>query len=582
MEQSLIPYHAQKQIDGRRVLVLAPHPDDEVFGCGGALLCHVMAGAIVHVVIVTDGGFGVPETHRDDYVFRRQQESLAAAKLLAYGLPEFWLQRDREVAYGEKLVQQVLQAIQKMEADLVYAPSILEMHPDHRALGMAVVEAVRRTGGAIRLAMYEVGMPLRPNLLLDISDVVQRKQQAMECFASQNDRQRYDLDIAALNRYRTYTLPPEVVAAEAYVLDSAEELATDPLKLYQSEYARQAELGLTLDPIDLPLVSVIVRSTGRPELSDALSSVALQTFGNIEVVLVNAEGSGHAKVGDWCGRFPLRTVDSKEEMGRSRAANAGLNNAKGMYFIFLDDVNYFEPDHIHNLVTAIRKHPQVNAVYSGVKYVDQWKRPAQGVFDMEFDATQLLVQSFVPMNAVLFCRNLLDLGCRLDESFGVNEDWDFLIQMSQHGDFVKVAGLGAVCRATAQTLAGANQNNKNAVRGDWPIYKKWFNRLSDRQVERLAQWILSKSVPESEVALLLQDAPEIQGYAVEITNSKKTIDSLRENLSCAVESQSKASADLERARAEILNMKKTVSWRITSPLRFVRRRLIAAFRPVKS
>jgi LmbE family N-acetylglucosaminyl deacetylase len=552
-----------------------------------------MAGAAVHVVIVTDGGFGVPETHREDYVFRRQQESIAAAQLMACGRPEFWSQRDREVAYGEKLVQQVLQAIQKHWADLIYAPSIIEMHPDHRALGMAAVEAVRRAGGPIRLAMYEVGMPLRPNLLLDISDVVERKRQAMECFASQNDRQRYDLHIAALNRYRTYTLPPEVVAAEAYVLVSAEELANDPLKLYQSEYARQAELGLALDPSDLPLVSVIIRSVGRPELTDALNSVALQTFSNIEVVLVNAKGSGHVEVGHWCGRFPLRMVGSGEKMTRSRAANTGLDSATGDYLIFLDDDNWFEPDHIQNLVMAIRQHPKFSAVYSGVKCVDEMKRPVQQVFDSAFDSTQLLAQSFMPIHAVLFCRKILDLGCRADESFDVNADWDFSIQMSQHGDFLRVAGHSAVCRATEQTGAGASQNNEIAGRGDGPIYKKWFNRLSDRQINGLTQLILSKSARESEKASLLHDVPDIQGHVVEIANLKNTVNNLHENLSSKAESYStekrlqmeclsRTSADLEIARAEIRNMTKTVSWRITGPLRFVRRKLVAAFRQFKS
>lgn len=593
MEQTLIPYHAAKQIAGKRVLVLAPHPDDEVFGCGGAVLCHVMAGATVHVVIVTDGGFGVPEAHREDYVHRRQQESLAAAQVMASGRPEFWSQPDRELAYGEKLVLHVLQAIQTHEADLVYAPSIFEMHPDHRALGMAAVEALRRIGGPIRLALYEVGMPLRPNLLLDISDVVERKRQAMECFVSQNAQQRYDLDIAALNRYRTYTLPPEVVAAEAYILVSADDLANDPLKLYQSEYARQAELGLALDSSDVPLVSVIIRSFGRPELSDTLNSVALQTFANIEVVLVNAKGPGHLNVGPWCGRFPLRMVGSSNKMSRGRAANMGLDSATGDHLIFLDDDDWFEPDHIQNLVTTIRQHPEVNAVYTGVKCVDKMKCPVQRTFDTPFDSTQLLAANFIPIHAVLFCRKILDLGCRVDESFDVYEDWDFLIQMSQHGDFLKIAGLSAVERITEHADFGINRGNEKTTQSEWRVHKKWFNLLTDRQISGVAQSILCKPGRENEISCHLQDMQDIQRYEVEIANLEQTINSLRENISHEVESRSigklrqieslsRTSAELERARTEILAMTKTVSWRITGPLRFARRRLIAVFRLFKS
>src|SRR5690606_1506550 len=108
-----------------------------------------------------------------------------------------------------------------------------------------------------------------------------RKQDAMECFVSQLANQRYDLDIAALNRYRTYTLPATVTAAEAYVLTTGAELAADPLRLFESEHSRQHRLGLPLDSSDLPLVSVMIRSMNRPTLKRALDSIALQTWSNI-------------------------------------------------------------------------------------------------------------------------------------------------------------------------------------------------------------------------------------------------------------------------------------------------------------
>jgi LmbE family N-acetylglucosaminyl deacetylase len=93
---------------------------------------------------------------------------------------------------------------------------------------MCVIEAVRRAPSRPLLALYEVGVPIAPNLLLDISDLAECKMAAMACFVSQNEKQRYDLGIAALNRYRTYTLSAEVTAAEAYIVVSAEKLANDP------------------------------------------------------------------------------------------------------------------------------------------------------------------------------------------------------------------------------------------------------------------------------------------------------------------------------------------------------------------
>ena len=189
--------------------MLAPHPDDEVFGCGGAIASHVRSGTPVDVVILTDGAvFGDPDT--------RNNECLAAARLLGYGEPEFWMFPDRGLTFSEALVERISTQISANGVDLVYAPSPWEVHPDHRAASELAVEAVRRAGKSVRLAFYEVGVPLHPNLLLDISSFVEVKRAAMCCFASQRVHQDYVQHISALNTFRTYTLSAEVIAAEGF------------------------------------------------------------------------------------------------------------------------------------------------------------------------------------------------------------------------------------------------------------------------------------------------------------------------------------------------------------------------------
>ncbi len=238
-EDELLPHKAVSEIPARAALVLAPHPDDEVFGCGGAIAAHVAAKIPVRVVIATGGsykkgemGSAVVEQTR---VRVREDESRAAAKVLGYGEPIFWNFQDRALAYGEPLIAKILEAMNGV--DLVYAPSLTEQHPDHRILAMAAAETVRRTPGA-RIAFYEIGAPQRPNLLLDISSVQSVKQAAIACFHSQLATQRYDEQIAALNRYRTYTLTGNVTAAEAYLVLSSEALNADPMKLHRPETER--------------------------------------------------------------------------------------------------------------------------------------------------------------------------------------------------------------------------------------------------------------------------------------------------------------------------------------------------------
>ena len=213
-ESDLIPYSACSVVPAQAVLVLAPHPDDEVFGCGGAIAQHVKSGHPVCVVVLTDGAL-----YADSDV--RQRESVAAAQILGYGTPEFWGLPDGGLSYSEELAQRLADRIAQCGADLVYAPSPWENHPDHKQTQLLAAEAVLRSAPNVRLAFYEVGAALRPNVLLDITTVLETKAAAMRCFASQLEHQNYLGHIQALNFYRTYTLGADVKAAEAFWLAPA-------------------------------------------------------------------------------------------------------------------------------------------------------------------------------------------------------------------------------------------------------------------------------------------------------------------------------------------------------------------------
>jgi LmbE family N-acetylglucosaminyl deacetylase len=227
IEAEYLPYEAAWRVARGRALIFAPHPDDEVFGCAGALSRHVEDGDAVRVIIVTDGAYGADG---DDgaYAQTRRAESRAAAHVLGCGEPEFWGLPDRGLVNDQALVQRIRSAIAGYAADLVYAPSWWEIHPDHTALSLAVTAAVKQSSATVKVVLYEVGMPLHPNLLLDITGCLERKQAAMACFASQLLQQSYDRHVMALNRYRTYTLPPAVQAAEAYRVLTREALPENP------------------------------------------------------------------------------------------------------------------------------------------------------------------------------------------------------------------------------------------------------------------------------------------------------------------------------------------------------------------
>lgn len=591
METDLVPYQAVAQLAARQALVLAPHADDEVFGCGGAIASHVQRGIPVSVIVLTDGSL-----YGDAAV--RVAESRAAAAVLGYGEPEFWGFPDRALRHDQDLVGRLVEKIVATGADLVYAPSPWEIHPDHRQTAGAAAEAVRRTG--VRIAFYEVGSPLRPNVLLDITAHAEVKKKAMLCFASQLQQQDYGRHIAALNLYRTYTLTRDVAAAEAYLLLSAADLsatlpgllAAEPVTLGSSPSASAAGESL-------PLVSVLIRSMDRQYLQEALDSVALQTYPHIEVVVVAAK-SGHQSLPARCGPFALRLISTDQPLQRSQAANQALTQAHGEFLLFLDDDDWLLPGHIARLVHVLRQLPASLAAYTGVTLLGARGEPQGQVMDLPYDAIRLLAGNLMPIHAVLFSQKLLALGCRFDEGLNLHEDWDFWLQVARHTPFAHVPGVSAAYRMSDSS--GVHVDNSQTLDSIQNIFDKWQTRWEPRQALQLMQRVRShddvelrlteknKSLETAEEALaqqrqaVHQQALNIDQLLTQAGQQRAEAEQQRvhaEQLRRLVEQelarteQRRAQAELqaERHAREIADLKASSSWRVTAPLRWLSARI---------
>jgi len=222
-EQEYIPYIAKKSLPSGRILIFAPHADDEIFGCGGALIRHVQQGDPIKVVIVTDGAYPITEAQKaPDYAEIRKQESISAAKLIGYNNPIFLNFPDHFLKINKNLINSIKKEIEDFKPLNIYFPNGLEIHPDHRVVNKAVLQAIRKIKNRTvkNLISYEVSTPLEPNYLHDITDIAEILQSVMNCFKSQLKVQDYSKKIMALNIYRTYTLRMEVLFAEAYNIQS--------------------------------------------------------------------------------------------------------------------------------------------------------------------------------------------------------------------------------------------------------------------------------------------------------------------------------------------------------------------------
>ena len=187
------------------VLVVAPHPDDEAIGCGGAVCLHTDRGDRVVAVFLTSGELGLKHLPMEEA--RRVRETEAEAAAMVLGLSGVSFLRCPDWSVGENVAAAAagLRPVLEREGpQVVYLPHPGDGHPDHRA-ALSVVRAAL-PGGSSRgpeLRAYEVWTPLAEyDRVKDVGAVMARKLRAVRCHASQLGYYRYDRAVIGLNRYR--------------------------------------------------------------------------------------------------------------------------------------------------------------------------------------------------------------------------------------------------------------------------------------------------------------------------------------------------------------------------------------------
>ncbi|MEO7793851.1 MAG: PIG-L deacetylase family protein [Thermoanaerobaculia bacterium] len=214
-----------------RTLVLAPHFDDEVLGCGGLVAKLAAAGATVEVLFLTDGSGGVEEiADRADYAARRRREAEDVVRLLGCASLEVAGIRDGALAQSRgEAAAAIRRRLVAGRPGLLLVPSPLEISEDHRAAFAALHDVLHSTDGSgagqdglaevargLEVWLYEVNHPGYPDLLVDVSECQALLGQAMAIYASQEERHPYLRAGIGLRQFRTHTLAPAIGLAEGY------------------------------------------------------------------------------------------------------------------------------------------------------------------------------------------------------------------------------------------------------------------------------------------------------------------------------------------------------------------------------
>ncbi len=204
--------------DVTRVLVFAPHPDDETLGCGGLMALLARRGVPVQACIVSDGGLGDPEGRMPgDTIERREAEACKAAIALGSLPPRFMRLPDGGLSTVSDLSEQLEIEIVTFQPDCILLPAESDAHLDHVVTARAGQRASRRVARNARVLCYEIWTPLPINRLLDVTDIFAQKAEALTCYELPLSCIDYLTAARGLAQYRSIHLPGGRGLAEGYL-----------------------------------------------------------------------------------------------------------------------------------------------------------------------------------------------------------------------------------------------------------------------------------------------------------------------------------------------------------------------------
>lgn len=200
-------------------------------------------------------------------------------------------------------------------------------------------------------------------------------------------------------------------------------------------------------------VSVILATFNRPELlREALLGLTGQTGCRFEVIVVNDGGCDVASVvAEFRRALDIQYVPLEHNGGLPAARNAGCRVARGRYFAYLDDDDYYLPGHLAALKNRLDADSRLGLVYGDsllLKLRSGGRGTAcQRVLAFDYDHPTMLHDSFIAPSAVMHRRECYEASGGFDEALRwCYDDWDFLLRVGARFKIARVAGTSVVIR----------------------------------------------------------------------------------------------------------------------------------------
>lgn len=181
----------------KNILVIAPHPDDEILGCGGVIRKSNLEGDNVYVLIVTRGNPALYSDYKIENIRNEARTSHAQLGVKETVFLDFYAP-ELDTTSQAAISRQFSEVIKKWEISTLYLPHRGDIHHDHSAVFSAGLVAARPVGNYSVKEIYcyetlsetEWAPPFGddafiPNVFIDISEVFEDKLSALSCFKSQ-------------------------------------------------------------------------------------------------------------------------------------------------------------------------------------------------------------------------------------------------------------------------------------------------------------------------------------------------------------------------------------------------------------
>jgi GT2 family glycosyltransferase len=248
-----------------------------------------------------------------------------------------------------------------------------------------------------------------------------------------------------------------------------------------------------------PLVSVLIRTVGREAwLEQALASVAHQTWPRVEVIVIeDGPPRSQALIERFRDRLDIRYRSTGQKVGRARAGNLALAEARGEWLNFLDDDDVLFADHVEVLLEAVlargvkgayglswETHTEVvdhdRGRFNEVVHLTRHRQP--------FDRLILWHHNYLPIQSVLFHRSLYERHGGFAEDMDQLEDWNLWTRYTLEDDFLLVEKTTSKYRvpAGAKEAAGRQMLLDRAYQDALARQEAMRLTLSPRAISRMS------------------------------------------------------------------------------------------------